>query len=251
MHHNDLKMKYIIKEILLTSFILIMTFGQIYCQVQDSLYVWASPGLNIRKTSNPNSEIISNIPFGEKILPDWKETSENIDLRIKETAFVNNKETPELFLKGRMVKVNYNDQVGFVFSGFLSRFPTHSSENLFFDDFLLQEFDTIKTFRYNNHYYSDQKFFDNGIVLFSLGDGAGCQENTYIIPGISLNEGFLIVYQIFKLGNKDSSSYEYPDWYVVENNEDSIEIKGIYQLDFYASIRKTNNFVTISIFVGN
>ena len=238
-------MRYLTKEILLT-LLIILTFGHIYSQVQDSLYVWANPGLNIRKTIDPNSEIISFISFGEKILPDWSESSDNINLRIKESAFVENKKTPELFLKGRMVKVKYKNQIGFVFSGFLSHFPVFPNDMSFLD-FLITEFDTIKTIRYKSSYYSDQKIFENGIISFSYNECSGCSETTYIIPDISLQEGFLIAYHLFRLGDISKNSNNYYFWYPRKIEENYIEISGSLDLDFFISVRKSYSFTTLII----
>jgi len=238
-------MTYYSKILFISILIIIISCTKGNTQTNDSLFVHASSGLNIRKTIDPNSEIISNIPYGEKVLPDWTKKSEIIELRIKTSRYIHNKRTPEFHLIGKMVKVNYKDVTGYVFSGFLSSFPAFDN-NSSFDNFLLNEFDTCKTFRYSNYYYSDQKMYKNGVISFTQGNGGGVQETTYIIPSISLQEGFLIAYNILRLGDKKNSDNEFPDWYIWKKGEDFIIIEGIYQLEFSATIRKTNSYISIT-----
>jgi len=249
-HHKTKPMKIITRKMLFLFTLIITVSTQGYTQSKDSLFVYATSGLNIRKTSDPNSEIISNIPYGEKILPDWTEQSENIELRIKTSRYINNKKTPEFHLSGRMVKIEYKGVVGFVFSGLLSSFQAFPHDKGF-GDFLLSKFDTCKTFKYNNYYYSDQKMYNNGINSFTQGNGGGCQETTYIIPGISLQEGFLIAYNILRLGNSKNIDNEILDWYIWEKDDNYIHIKGIYQLEFSATIRSFNGFVILKEGVYN
>jgi hypothetical protein len=215
------------------------------------MYVWANPGLEIRKTSDPNSVIISSIPFGEKILPDWSEADEYIYLKIKEAPSGYGSEAHDLSLYGKMVRVKYKDQTGFVYSGYLSRFPTFSFEKSF-HKFLLSEFDTIATVhheskQYERTYHSHQMIFKNGINYFSYDCGTGCGEATYIIPNISLQEAFLIAHHIFRLD--DTSLFynndDYGFWSVWENDEYHLHISGSSEMDFGISIRKSYSFVTL------
>jgi len=221
-----------------------LTSSQLFSQKTDSLYVWAYPGLNIRQTEDPNSEIVSYIPFGEKTLPDWTSSNRNIELRIKESSYIGNKWRPEFFLNGKMVKIEYNGQVGFVFSGYLSSFPTFSTE-VSFHDFLIERYDTIKTFKFEHTYHSDQTIFKNGIISFSYNECSGCAETTYIIPNLSLQEGLLIAYHIFRLDV--SSNNEWQQWYVKTNKENHLEITGTLDLDFFIGVRKSYSYITLTI----
>jgi len=223
-----------------------ITFGHIYCQQIDSLYVWANPGLNFRQTTDPNSDILELIPFGEKILIDWSESSEDKEIVLRESEKKGTSETPELSLKGRMVKAKYKNQIGFVFSGFLSHFPTFLNE-ISFVEFLIDEYDTIKTMRYESGYFSDQKIYGNGIISFSYCACTGCSELSVIIPNIHLQEGFLIGYHIFKLGEESTKSNQYWTWKVRKLEEYYIEISGTQELDFLLSIRESSGFTTVVI----
>ena len=73
-------MRYFEKISFLVISLTTFTMGQTFSQLPDSLYVWAHPSLNIRQTPDPNSEIISFIPFGEKIRTDWSELNDEIKL---------------------------------------------------------------------------------------------------------------------------------------------------------------------------
>ena len=234
------------KKQLLAVITLVFISAQIVCQEVDSLYVWAYPELNIRQSEDPNSKVISYIPYGEKVLPDWSFSSNYLDLKVKDSSLYENKMTQELKLRGKMVKVNYDGKIGYVFSGYLSKFPTFNL-NMSFDDYLISEYDTLKTIQYKHPLYSDQKIYQNGIVSFMYSGCMGCGETTYIIPGISLQEGFLIAYNMLNLGNNSYLEYDHLGWYVIKRTEDYIEIRGSIEVDIFISIRKSYSYTTIIV----
>jgi len=234
------------KKQLLTVITLLFISLQIVCQEVDSLYVWAYPELNIRLSKDPDSKVISHIPYGEKVMPDWSFASNYIDIKVKDSSLYENKMTQELKLRGKMVKVNYDGKIGYVFSGYLSNFPTFNL-NMSFDDYLMREYDTLKTIQYKHPLYSDQKIYQNGIVSFMYSDCMGCGEITYIIPDISLQEGFLIAYNMLNLGNNSYLEYDHLDWHVIKRTEDYIEIRGSIEVDIFISIRKSYSYTTIIV----
>jgi len=77
----------------------------IYFEIGDSLTATASSGLNLRSEKNDASEIISVIPFGDRV--------EVLSNDFKAYGFLENR-------RGRWIKVNYGNQIGYVFSAFLS-----------------------------------------------------------------------------------------------------------------------------------
>ncbi len=81
-------------------------------------YVWAESGLNLRTAPNVNAEKVNNIPFGAHVT--LVEDAEMHPFTYKMAA----SKTAECRINGHWVKVAYNGQTGYVFDGYLSKFPT-------------------------------------------------------------------------------------------------------------------------------
>ncbi len=75
--------------------------------IGDTIYIAAYLGLNIRAEPNTKSEVFSTAKFRDKLI------LENLTNHIEEIE-----KRP-----GRWIKVKYNGVEGFVFSGFISKFP--------------------------------------------------------------------------------------------------------------------------------
>ncbi len=88
----------------------LMVFSQI--AVQDTLYVWASSGLNLRASAAKTAEKLVTIPFGGEV----------VATDITEKYFLVEEELGTI--DGRWLGVKYKDYTGYVFSGYLNSFPT-------------------------------------------------------------------------------------------------------------------------------
>lgn len=88
----------------------------------DELYTYALNGLKLREQPNLNSKVLKVIDFGQKVLITDVVKNE-YDERIEIDK-----------IKGNWVSINFNEITGFVFDGYLSKFPNNalSSENLKF-----------------------------------------------------------------------------------------------------------------------
>lgn len=75
---------------------------------QKPHYVLAPSGLNMRATSNPSSAKIQTVPVGAEV--EWLEAPASKDMEIDG-------------LDGGMAKVKYQGKVGYMFSGYLSKYP--------------------------------------------------------------------------------------------------------------------------------
>jgi hypothetical protein len=223
--------------------------GQIRYENGDTLINWASSGLNIRMTKESNSEILLNIPFGEKIIVLEKKNEEETKVRIKISCFIEGKKTPEFDLVGKMIKVKYGKSEGYVFDGFLSNFqPLSNNKNV--DDQLEKNNEILKRFDLQKQSYSSQLVYSNGINKFAFSPGSGCQENSYIIPEISLQEGFLFLYHVLRL-NSDELNSEKCRWYISDIGNNYIKISGTAGTDFSGSVTYFGNFTIITIGMYN
>jgi hypothetical protein len=98
--------------------LLFIILSSISVFAQDTLTVMAKSGLFLRAKADVKSTSLKKIAYGEKIvlLPDSIISGE---FKIEEIK--------DFFITGRMIKVNYNGIVGYVFSGFLTKFPMPAS----------------------------------------------------------------------------------------------------------------------------
>jgi hypothetical protein len=74
----------------------------------STYYVLAQSGLNLRKDADPNSAKLELIPLGGKVTLLTPPAAKNMNIDQ---------------LTGGMAKVKYGDKTGFVFDGYLSKFP--------------------------------------------------------------------------------------------------------------------------------
>lgn len=88
----------------------------------DYLYNWAISGLNMRTKPDAKSSKIINISFGEKVkIVDDQPYS--YPFRYTMVKSKNPDSTVQWEIDGHWVKVEYLDQVGYVFDGYLSKLP--------------------------------------------------------------------------------------------------------------------------------
>ncbi len=79
--------------------------------INDTMYVYAFNGLNIREQQNMNAKVIKKIEFGQKVQI----------LEIPENAYDNAIEIENI--KGNWLLVKYNNTIGYAFDGYLSKLP--------------------------------------------------------------------------------------------------------------------------------
>ncbi len=93
----------------------------------EQYYVMTTSGLNLRLAPDKRAQVISTIPFGTKVSTlKWAELEAS-----PKTEVVNG-------LKGSWAPVTYDNKVGYVFSGYLSRMPApkpgRCAIDAYFDD---------------------------------------------------------------------------------------------------------------------
>jgi len=225
--------------------------GQIHHNSGDTLFVWASEGINIFSNHYTNSEVLSHAEYGEKLLVLDCSYDSTISVVMNSPCLVNDNLTPVYKAKGKMIKVKFYDLEGYVFDVYLARIqPIEKYKS--FDRFLEENIGIIKSFEHNKEPRRTETVYKNGIVRYITSFGSsnpGCLETTYIIPGLSLHEGFLIAYHL--LGLKERESMDTPDcicaWHFVKLDDQYIEIDSSCEAFTGAYIRSDANFISIKI----
>ena len=215
-------------------FFIQISFSQKH-QANDSLYIWAVSGLNMRVTPDLKGEKIMTIPYGERV----KIESKNGDLPAIKVLFrkgrkvegdegglpdryngENIKTIPDFFIEGHWVKISYYGIEGYLFDGYLSSLPTlkakvdtlangkkHLRLKENFHDWAKRNFGEFKTLEIKDEKYETGesiKTYNNGIMEYLSWSKAS--ESTIIIPNISLNEGFLLFNLEFNLESNDEGN---------------------------------------------
>ena len=197
----------------------------------DTLYVWATSGLNIRAAANANAKVVGKIGFGEMVLSragkNWN-LYQNESVKIKDVQAIHGERTKTITLRGNWAMITYNDIEGFVFDAYLSKLkpPDHNESSSFFEAFK-EEFGIVK--------YIEQKdsLSENSKNRILLGNGAVMDEYRYatyrsfyvIVPYFSIEEALLI---IRKLDNYAED--------IIQSNENTIKIRqeiGGYEIRSY------------------
>lgn len=180
---------------------LLFLFSGIYtltAQENELKYVWAKSGLIIRDTPSITGNRIGKLAYGDSIRVVEK-TEKRYMMKVLEIEEDTRSVLNDFYLKGNWVKIMVEDEEGFVWDGYLSRFPALqfiSYTNLeLIETWANREFGVTREISskpiLNSDYSKREITFTNGISLNSEITGGGGSE-VIVIPGARINEGFLL-----------------------------------------------------------
>lgn len=196
----------------------------------DTLYVWAMSGLALRETPDLKGNKLDAVPYGAIVVAqDWKFFNDENKIQVEATPGYKSGETtsPPVILQGRFAHVLFQGKKGYVFDGYLSRFPPpqykiceigeHKNWRCFetMDDYGAREFGlkSQKIVREAGGMYGTMKsVFGNGMVIDRWFDKG--EIGRIILPDLSLEEGFLF-FSLFenyeqKVRRPSSDPLDYP-----------------------------------------
>ena len=181
----------------------------------EEYYCWSISGLNIRDTPSPTGNILGKLDYGQKINVD---SNIQDDYRSYEDLFligINEDNSADIKFKGWWLKIEFGDKIGYVFSGYLSRYPNFKiikEENQFkcetFKNYMVRNY---KLLNYDTAIWTSN-IFDNKIRSFSWDQGItvindhnekGASVNI-IFADMTFNEALLLVkfyFQLFEINN--------------------------------------------------
>jgi len=186
----------------------------------EEYYCWSISGLNIRETPSPEGNILGKLLFGQKV---------DIDLRNQEYSNyyedifltgIKEDNSADIKFKGAWLKLELNGITGYVFSGYLSRFPNFLIEKtdneIHCETFRKYMGRNYKLLNYNNAIW-DSLFFDNKVRSFSWENGITVINDnnekgigsTIIFAEMTPNEALLFLkfyFQLFEINNPDDKS---------------------------------------------
>ncbi|MDX1911677.1 MAG: SH3 domain-containing protein [Saprospiraceae bacterium] len=199
----------------------------LFAQQSNLLYVWAGSGLNMRKTPAFDGEKLRTLPYGTpvemlgfaEIVPQYNDLEGDYEapavhyLEVMKTVFDNTPYT----LEGSWIKVKAAGSEGFVFSGYLSDMPPHTSH---------EQERTILSIKEGMAAFQAYMRKNKGVLKENeqqiiFGDGASVtfdQQNPYaakwVLPQCNEHDGYLLANYFLQLEKKismpeDASSLEF------------------------------------------
>ena len=173
------------------SFLIFISLNQVFAidsyQANESLNVLTLSGIKLR--DKPGGAVLQTIPYAAKI----------VTLEVKNNNFPVTVEG----IKGSWVKVSFNDKIGYVFDGFLSRLPAPSFTDANLRAYVKREFKMISEeipLSYLEN--SDLRESGSNVFLFEWQGEQGAYQYHYYsegggenvaISGISMEEAYLLV----------------------------------------------------------
>jgi len=169
----------------------ISIYSQRNYAIGQKVYCWAVNGLNLREAPSKNSTKILKVPYLSYV---------SVIDTIKGDVFVdtlNKDQNYPLIIHGNWLKVSFEDKVGFVFDGYLSRLKPQMC-NEYFSNILFKSVDTIL--------YFDTVVYKSCYELYKSKNGSfykhiyedGCWSHHYFFSKFSFEEGVMLMAETFK-----------------------------------------------------
>lgn len=234
-------------------------------QEGDTLYVWARSGLILRAAPDLKAEKIITLPFGTAVKTLWhKYRDEDIsetEVTVVQPYNFNGKTYPGYKIPGLWVQVTVQGKTGYVFDGYLSRYPpalgARGANREYWDDYLSRAFGksctSLDTTPYRHVPKYDINFYKNGSSRQSRGVGDGLSVTTYMLPELSLEEGFLLTnyfYDLEKNSNRPAKTSDEEDspYLLLKSSENLLDFQSDSSLSGRITIGCVNGVVVISTF---
>lgn len=224
----------------------------------DTLYVLAQSGLVLRNAPDFKSEKISLLAFGTAVISKWGKNKSDPEVAVEAIPPCTYKgQNYEGYkIPGKWVQVSVNGKTGYVFDGYLSKCPSANSHDRNIDEYLTRVFGIASHLRdMGKSIYTanlDCNFYKNGASRQTRGVGDGLTETTYILPEISLEEGYLIANHFFKLEkytNKIPLSQEEHDFFLKFSSPNLLEFRADKtEMPKYVNVGGVNGVVVITTF---
>lgn len=186
----------------------------------ETFFCWSLSGLNVREEAAPSGKIIGKIPYGQKvdILPidqDFSSYHEDFFLQ-----GINEDGSSDVKITGYWFKVKLNGKSGYVFSGYLSRFPVfimrkttdkglcESAPDYLNRNFKLMD-STVKAEDSTRFGLMNRtSMYEPGIMYINNSDEKGIAK-TFVFADMTMNEALLFIkfnFQLFELNSPGDRS---------------------------------------------
>lgn len=170
----------------------------------DTLYVWAASGLSLRREASLSAEKMLSIPYGTPIIAQSdKFTNVADDIRVEAAPgyTMNDSVSAAVYLTGRFAKVTYQGKTGYLFDGYLSKWPPMRYETIkyrdgtsrrAFEDFSAYARRTFGVLHEWQDSASYSYIYKNGVTEIRNFLAEEDLEDRVVLPSFSWEEVFLI-----------------------------------------------------------
>ena len=225
------------KQLILSICITFLLFQNAYCinnyKQGDELVVWAKSGLNLREEPNIQSKVITKIVLGETVVAQGGKDLGVGGLEIKDKQTLADGEGFTMTLRGRWVKVKFNDFEGFLFDAYLSKIKYEKDK--FLHEILIDQKEICNEYRYD-YWNSWRTIMNDGTYINSWFQEAHGGYDI-MIPFLPFEEAFIVCIALISTPPKE----------IVQDRVDNIWIEeDVESGEFGWGITKVGDFVWIN-----
>lgn len=232
----------------------------------DTLFVWAKSGLVLRAAADFKAEKIITLPYGTAVKTlSHKYRDEDIseiEVTVVKPYSFEGKNYPGYKIPGQWVKVTVQGKTGYLFDSYLSKYPpmlekSESGSREYWDDYLSRVFGqagtSTDTSRRGHVPEYDIVFYKNGASRQSRSVGDGLSSHTYMLPELSLEEGFLLAnyfYDLEKNSNRPAKADDEEDapYRMLQSTSNLLDFESDSSFQGSVKIGYVNGVVVITTF---
>jgi hypothetical protein len=196
--------------------------------VGDTLFVWADNGIIVRKQPSMDSEVLTKLNYGERVIV-LEVVDRELEYEMMKSVNIKNQVFPRITVIGKFIKTKLSGSVGYVYGGLLSRLePMVKGEGL--EVYFSRAFGQLRVVADVRHENSDYKFkriiYTTGAMLQQEHGNENWWSHLYLIPDITLGEAYLLINKLvgfetaYKRGIDEGS-----DW--IETHPTKFELNAI------------------------
>jgi Bacterial SH3 domain len=231
--------KIILIKVVVTICLLVVSQSVVKAEIY---YCWAMSGLLVRAQPIPDAKVLGKLDYGQQV----EIAPENIISGIYHKvlflpgATIEQEETESIYLEDYWVSISFNNMEGFVFRGYLSRWPTFKLEEIngntqveSLKEYFISAFDNDST-QVSKFDFKDGDensivyVYKPGVTIINAKSDKGFG-GQYVLANVTINEALLFVYYTFGIFNRKLPSdlkliNPSEHYYGIKYSEDDIEI---------------------------
>lgn len=232
-----------VKVLTIKLIISICIFVAFQCALKaETYYCWAMSGLLVRTQPIPDAKVLGKLDYGQQV----EITPENIHSGIFHKvlflpgATIEQETSESIYLEDYWVSISFNNMEGFVFRGYLSRWPTLKLEEINgniqvenLKEYFIRAFDNDST-QVSKFDFKDGdensivNVYKPGVTIIDAKSSKGFR-GQYVMANMTINEALLFVSYTFGFFNEKLPSdpkliNPSEHFYGIKYSEDDIEI---------------------------
>lgn len=180
---------------LIIIFVFLGSLLQTISAQEDTIYVWNHGGLQLRDAVEPDSKILSTLPFGTALVI-LEDTAQGNSFKQKVRLENHCLNKDPFYLEGKYIKVKVGELTGYIYDGYTCSIPTPKPGFIAYHNFFKKHYGIPETKSIDDSLYHINMWyqFENGFTVnYRTNFGGRIVNYTIILKGMSANDAFLIV----------------------------------------------------------